>query len=127
MYPNITTLRKYIVKDNKDPSDLSLPGNDLSDIKPDILRILCKKKKSIHFYYYKKTIQEPVNPRRTAKENTLTDVEKDSPKERPTSFCNRIDYEDDTNKQIIGSENSPRQTYVCVINIANEHENEEDE
>ena len=44
MYPNITTLRKYIVKDNKDPSDLSLPGNDLSDIKPDILRILCKKR-----------------------------------------------------------------------------------
>ena len=44
MYPNITTLRKYIVKNNKDPSDLSLPGNDLSDIKPDILRILCKKR-----------------------------------------------------------------------------------
>ena len=60
-----------------------LYGDDLSGITPDILCIPCKNKINKYpdtLIIRKQPIQEPVNPRKRAKENTLTDVEKTSPK-----------------------------------------------
>ena len=72
-----------IVKDNKDLSGLSLPGDDLAGITPDILCIPRKNKRRITpdtLIIRKQPIQEPVNPQKKTKEDTLTDVEKASPK-----------------------------------------------
>ena len=75
----------------------------------------------------KQTIQEAVNPRKRLKGNNLNDVEKLSPKETPTTFWHEVDYEGDTNEKAYGSDHSPSETDGCVINLAKEHENEEDE
>ena len=52
----------------------------------------------------KQPIQEPVNPRKRAKENNLTDVEKFSPKEAFTWFCHKIDNKADNNENTHGSD-----------------------
>ena len=58
------------------------------------------------------------------KEDTLTDVEKASPKETPPSFWHKVDYEGDTNNKTRGSYNSPSENYGCVRNLDKENENE---
>ena len=75
----------------------------------------------------KQPIQEPVNPRKRAKENTLTDIEKGSPKEKFPSFWNTVDYEGDTTEKTHYYDDSPSETDACVRNLDKEHENEEDE
>ena len=41
-----------------------------------------------------------------AKEDTITDVEKASPKEMPPYFWHKVDYEGDTNENNHGSKDS---------------------
>ena len=73
----------------------------------------------------KKPIKEPVNPRKGAKEITLTDVEKSIPKETSPSFWHKVDYKGDTNYKTRVSGDSPSETDGCVRNLTKEHENEE--
>ena len=79
---------------------MSVNGESLSSVTQDILCIPCKNKinktpdTSI---IRKEPIQEPVNPRKRAIGITLTDVEKGSPKETPSSFRHKVDYKGDTN------------------------------
>ena len=75
----------------------------------------------------KEPILEPVNPRKMAKEDTITDVEKLSPKKRSPSFRHKVDYEGDTNEKTRGSDYSPSETDYFVRNLEKEHENEYDE
>ena len=42
-------------------------------------------------------------------------------------FWHKVDYKGDTNEKTRGSDDSPSETDTCVRNLANEHENEEDE
>ena len=51
----------------------------------------------------KEPIQEPVNPRKRAKKDTITDVEQASPKETPPSFCHKAYYKGDNNVDKSGS------------------------
>ena len=44
----------------------------------------------------KETVQEPVNPNKSAKEDTIPDIEKSGPKETPPPFKNKVDYIGDT-------------------------------
>ena len=109
---------------------MSGQGESLSIITPYILSIYRKnigKKNPDTSIIRKQHIQEPVNPRKRAKENTLTDVEKVSPKETPPSFQHKVNYKGDTNDKTRGSDNSPTETDACVRNLSKEHENEEDE
>ena len=39
----------------------------------------------------KQPIPEPVNPRKRSKDDTITDIEKTSPKETPPSFRHKVD------------------------------------
>ena len=41
-------------------------------------------------------------------------------------FWQKVDYKGDTNEKTYGSDDSPSETNCCVINMAKEHENEED-
>ena len=66
----------------------------------------------------KQPIQEPVNTRKMAKENNLTDVEKGRPKETFSWFCNKVDYEGGTNEKTRGSDNLPFETAGFVRNLA---------
>ena len=75
----------------------------------------------------KEPIQEPFKPRKREKEDTITNVEKSCPKETPTFFWHRVDYKGDNNEKTHGSDDSTSETDGCVINLAKEHENEEDE
>ena len=70
----------------------------------------------------KEPIQEPVNPRKRAKEDTITDVEKYSPKETPPLFWHTVDYKGNTNEKTHGSEDLPSETDGCVRNLTKEHE-----
>ena len=61
-------------------------GESLPSVTPDILCVPRKNKINKTpdtFIVRKEVIKEPVNPRKMAKEITLTDVEKGSPKETP--------------------------------------------
>ena len=71
-------------------------------------------------------IQKTVKPKKRAKENSLTDVEKVGPKEKPLLFRNKVDYKGDTNEKTHVSEDSTTETDGCVINLPKEHKNEED-
>ena len=105
-------------------------GESLSSVTPDILRVNCKnkrKKTSDTLFTGKETIQEPFNPRKKAKEITLTDIEKGIPKEKPPLILHKVDYEGDTNEKTHGYDSSTSETDGCVRNLAKEHENEEDE
>ena len=62
--------------------------------------------------------KEPVNPRKRAKENTLTDVEEVIPKETPPSFLHKVDYEGDNYEKTHGYEDSPSEYDGCVRNLA---------
>ena len=62
-----------------------------------------------------------------AKDITLNDLEKGSPKETPPQFWNKVDYKGDNNQKTHGSDNSPSETGGRVIKLTEEHENEEDE
>ena len=71
-----------------------LPVVDLAGIKTDIIRVPRKNKRrktpdtSI---IRKQYIQELVNPIKMEKENTLTDLEKSIPKEKPPYFWHKLD------------------------------------
>ena len=52
----------------------------------------------------KETIQESVNPSKTEREDTIADVEKSSPKEKPPPFKNKVDCRGDTNEKTHGSD-----------------------
>ena len=109
-----------IVGDNKDLSDLSLYGDDLKGITPDILCIPCKNKRKIipdTSIIRKQPIQEPVNPSKRAIQDTITYVEKSSPKETPPQFWNKVDYEGYTNEKTHGYDDSPSETDDRVINL----------
>ena len=69
----------------------------------------------------KQPIKEPVNPRKREKENTLTDVEKVSPKETYPSLWHKVYYEGDTNEKTRGYDHSPSETDGCVRNLTKEH------
>ena len=72
----------------------------LSSVTPDFFCIPCRNKikKTLGTSIIRiKSIKEPVNPRKRAKENTLTGVGKCSSKEISPSFRNKVDYEGDNN------------------------------
>ena len=71
-------------------------------------------------------IQEPFNPIKQAKEDTIRDVETISPKETTPLFQHKADYKGDINQKTHGSDDSPSKTDVCVRNLVKEHENEDD-
>ena len=105
-------------------------GENLSSVSPDTLRIPRWnkiKKNSDTSIIRQQPSKEPVNPRKRAKENTLTDVEKSSPKETTPSFLHKVDYEGDNHEKTHSYEDSPSGTDGFVRNLAKEHENEEDE
>ena len=52
---------------------------------------------------------------------------KNSQKETPPPFKNNSHYIGDTNQKAHGYDYSPSETDGCAINLAEEHENEEDE
>ena len=58
----------------------------------------------------KQPILEPDNPRKRAKENNLTDVEKYCPKETHPSFWHKVYYGGDTNEKTHGYDYSPSET-----------------
>ena len=92
---------------------MSLHGDNLSGIRPDILCIPNKnKRKTIPdtSIIRKQPIQEPVNPRKRVKYDTRNYVEKYSPKETPPSFRNKLDYKGDTNENTHDYEDSPSDT-----------------
>ena len=62
-----------------------------------------------------------------AKDDTITDVEKASPKQTPPYFRHKVDYEVDTNENNRGSDDSPSETYYCVRELDKEYENEDDD
>ena len=101
-------------------------GNRLSSVAPNISSIPCKnkrKKTTDTSIIRRQPIKEPVNPRKRAKENTLTDEEKGSPKEKNPSFCHKVYYKGDTNEKTRGSDDSPGETDGCVRNLDREHKN----
>ena len=69
--------------DNLSLSDMYVHGEILSVVASDQQRIPCKNKReksSDALVFTKETIQEPFDPRKRAKEDTITDVEKYCPK-----------------------------------------------
>ena len=61
----------------------------LPSVTPDQQSVPCKNKRRKNvdnFIKIKETIQEPVNPSKRAKEDTIPDVETISPKEAPSFF-----------------------------------------
>ena len=80
-----------------------------------------RKKPSDNLITRKETIQEPVNPSKGAKEDTVPDVEKSSPRETLPSFKNKVDYKCDTNYKTHGYDVSPIETGGCARNLAKEH------
>ena len=65
----------------------------------------------------KEPIQEPVNPRKRTKQNTITDAEKNCPKKTPPFFLHKVDYEVNTNEKTRVSEDSPGETDDCERNM----------
>ena len=53
----------------------------------------------------KEPIQEPVNPKKRAKDDTITNIEKCCPKETPTLFRHKVYYRCDNNEKTHGSDN----------------------
>ena len=105
-------------------------GESLSRITPDQQLITHKNKRKITpdtSIIRKQHIQEPVNPKKREKEDTITDVEKVFPKEIPPSFWHKVDYKGDTNEKTHGYDDSPCETDDCVRKLEKEHENEENE
>ena len=75
-------------------SFFSIHGEVLSSVTPDQQRIPRKNKRnktSDTSIIRKEPIQEPVNPRKMSKENTITDIEKSCPKETPPLFWHKVD------------------------------------
>ena len=70
----------------------------------------------------KQPIQEPVNPRKRSKEDTITYAERTIPKETPAQFWNKVYQEGETNEKTHGSGYSPSETDDCVRNLDKEHE-----
>ena len=102
----------------------------LSSETPDTLRITHKnkiKKAPYTQIIRKQHIKEPVNPRKRAKENTLTYVKTNSPKETPPTFWHKVDYEGDNNQKTHGYEYSPSETEGLQRHLAKENENKENE
>ena len=75
----------------------------------------------------KERIREPVKPRKRAKEDTITDVEKSSPKKTSPYFRHKVDYEGDTNEKTLGYDDLQTGTDDCVRNLEKKHENQDDE
>ena len=107
-----------IVKDNKYLSNFLVQEDDMAGITPYILRIPRKNKINKTLYTYiiiKEPIQEPVNPRKSSKQDTIADVEKYSLKETPPYFRHKVYYGGDTNEKTRGSDDSPTEADDCVI------------
>ena len=88
---------------------MSGQGNFLSSVTPYNLLISRKnkiKKTPEDSIIRRQHIQEPVNPRKRAKENTLTEVKTNSPKETPPTFWHKVDCEGDTDGKTHGYEYS---------------------
>ena len=84
-----------IYKDNLSVSGLFEQVEILSSETPDTICITRRNKRKKNAGTYvdrKQPIQELVNPKKRAKENTLTDLESSSPKERPPMFWHKVDY-----------------------------------
>ena len=67
----------------------------LSSVTPDQQRMPCKnkiEKTSDTLIMIKYPIQEPVKPRKRAEEDTIPDVEKISPKNKPPLFQYKVDF-----------------------------------
>ena len=62
-----------------------------------------------------------------AKEDTISDEEKSSPKQTSPQFKKKLDNKNDTNEKTYGFNDPPIETDGCERNLAKEHENEEDE
>ena len=86
-------------------SDFSGHKKRLSRVTPYQQRIPSKnkrKKTSDTLITQKETIQEPVNPSKSSKEDTIPDVEKSIPKETPPLFRHKVNYKGDTNEKTHG-------------------------
>ena len=71
--------------------------------------------------------QEPDNPNKRAKEDSILDVEKNHQIRTPALFENKEDCIGNTNEKTCGSNDSPSETNICEKDLCIEHENEEDE
>ena len=110
-----------ISKDNLSISFLSGHGEILSSVTSDqqcITRKNKRNKTSDTLITGKESIQESVNTSKRAKEVTIPDVEKSSPKETPPTFKNKVDYIVDTIEKTHGSDDSPSETGGCEINLS---------
>ena len=74
----------------------------------------------------KEIIQEPDNPSKRSKLDSITDENNNNPK-KPPPFKNKEDYVGGTNYKTRESNGSPSQTNGCTIKLGEEHKNEEDE
>ena len=75
----------------------------------------------------KDIIQEPENPSKGGKEDSITDGKKHNPKKRPPLFKNKEDYIGGTNEKTCETDDSQSETGGCERNLGEEHKNEEDE
>ena len=89
----------------------------LSSVTPDQERIPHRnkwKKTSDILIAWEKHFKEPVNPNKWAQEETIPDVEINSPKERNPLFWHNADFKGDTNEKTTGSNDSPSENNGCM-------------
>ena len=106
---------------------MSRQGDYLASTTPDNLSIPRKNKRKKPLdtsVIRKETIREPVNPRKRTKEDTVTDVEKDSIK-KPPYFRHKVGYRGDTDKNNSCSDDSPTVIDDFLRNLDKEYENED--
>ena len=84
-------------------------GESLVSVTPDQQRIPCKNKINKTPYssvIRKEPIEDTVNPRKISKEDTVTDLEKDSLHKTPPYFLHKLYYEGDTDENNCCSDDS---------------------
>ena len=93
--PHYKNPQKKNHKENFSVYVLSGQGESLSSVSPYIIcntRKTKRKKTPNTLMIRKQPIQEPVNPKKREKHDTITDVKKDNPKETHPSFFHRVYY-----------------------------------
>ena len=72
-------------------------------------------------------IGDTINPKKISKEDTVTNVERDSLHKTLPHFRQKVDYKSDTYENKHFYDNSQTETDDCERNLDKEHKKEEDE
>ena len=112
-----------VISDSPIVSSMSRHGASIMTVSPYKERTPNKiksKKISETLIKGKESIQEPVNPIKRAKEDSIID-EKKIIKKIPPPFKNRVYYRGDTNQKTREYDNSPSDTDGCERNLGDEY------